>query len=117
MWPELRYAARMLRPAAHLQPHGCPDACPRDWGDDSHVQRGQRSGDQAPSLSRIRERRNDRRLGSIWNRAYARLPAGAPDVCVVRGKWPHRSRSSVCTDRPRRRFQGRGARSARTRCR
>ena len=55
--------------ATRLQPHGYPDARPRDWRDDGHVQRGQRSGHQAPSLSRIRERRDGWRLGSIWKRA------------------------------------------------
>ena len=74
--------------AARLQPRRRPDAGPRDRRDDGHLQRGQRSGDQAPSLSRIRERRDRWRLGSIWKPAYARLPAGAPDVRFVRGERP-----------------------------
>ena len=74
--------------ATRLQPHGYPDARPGDWRDDGHVQRGQRSRDQAPSLSRIRKRRDGWRFGSIWKPAYARLPAGASDVRFVRGERP-----------------------------
>ena len=74
--------------ATRLQPHGDPDARAGDRRDDGHVQRRQRSGHQATSISGIRKRRDRWRLGSVWNPAYERLPAGTPDVRVVRGEQP-----------------------------
>ena len=89
--------------ATRLQPHGYPDAWPRDWRDDGHVQRGQRSRDQAPSLSRIRKRRDSWRLGSIWKPAYTPASRWRPGCSLRTRRTADRSRSSVCSLRPRRR--------------